>query len=184
MDGFIPPRRLRLLYGRVPSRFSSTAAIVMTGFFLAVFNPTASQGANPAGSIGKGPVGWDSYRRLDLLPALRSGAETRDFSSTDPAQQNGDFNHPLRVTSDGQYVIAEAYGPGEIVSIWSTINGGDVTNDGAITIQLDRPFGVHLDTTIQPLRLSHPPISSKPTDRLETDHRVEEALGESSKRTR
>jgi hypothetical protein len=137
MDGFIPPRRLRLLYGRVSSRFSSTAAIVMTGFFFAGFNPNASQGANPPGSIGKGPVGWDSYRRLDLLPSLRSGAETRDFSSTDPAQQNGDFNHPLRVTSDGQYVIAEAYGPGEIVSIWSTINGGDVTNDGAITIQLD-----------------------------------------------
>jgi hypothetical protein len=109
----------------------------MTGFFFAGFNPIASQGANPPGSIGKGPVGWDSYRRLDLLPSLRSGAETRDFSSTDPAQQNGDFNHPLRVTSDGQYVIAEAYGPGEIVSIWSTINGGDVTNDGAITIQLD-----------------------------------------------
>jgi Protein of unknown function (DUF2961) len=137
MDGFIPPRRFRLLYGRVPSRFSSTAAIAMTGFVLAFSNPTPGEGANPPGSIGKGPVGWESYRRLDLLPSLRSGSESRDFSSTDPAQQNGDFNHPLRVTSGGQYVIAEAYGPGEIVSIWSTINGGDVTNDGAITIQLD-----------------------------------------------
>jgi hypothetical protein len=55
------------------------------------------------------------------LPALRSGTETRDFDSTDPAQTNADFDHPLRVTADGQYVIAEAYGPGEIVSIWSTI---------------------------------------------------------------
>jgi hypothetical protein len=89
------------------------------------------------GSTGKGPVGWDSYRRPDLFPKLRSGTETRDFSSTDPAQANGDFNHPLRVTSDGQYVIAETNGPGEIVSIWSTINGGDVTNDGLITIELD-----------------------------------------------
>jgi D-arabinan exo alpha-(1,3)/(1,5)-arabinofuranosidase (non-reducing end) len=89
------------------------------------------------GSIGKGPIGWDSYRRLDLFPNMRSNTETRDFSSTDPAQANGDFNHPFRVTSNGQYVIAEANGPGEIVSIWSTINGGDVTNDGAITIQLD-----------------------------------------------
>jgi hypothetical protein len=34
-------------------------------------------------------------------------------------------------------VLAEATGPGEIESIWSTINGGDVTNDGAITIELD-----------------------------------------------
>src|SRR5258708_19529584 len=109
----------------------------MTGFVFAFSSPTPGEGANPPGSIGKGPVGWDSYRRLDLLPSLRSGSESRDFSSTDPAQQNGDFNHPLRVTSDGQYVIAEAYGPGEIVSIWFTINGGDVTNDGPITIQLD-----------------------------------------------
>jgi hypothetical protein len=137
MDGSIPPRRLRLLYGRVHSRFASAAAIVMAGFCLTI-NPSFGQGSNPLpGSIGKGPVGWDSYRRLDLLPSLLSGTETRDFDSTDPAQTNGDFNHPLRVTSDGQYVIAEAYGPGEIVSIWSTINGGDVTNDGAITIQLD-----------------------------------------------
>jgi hypothetical protein len=28
-------------------------------------------------------------------------------------------------------------GPGEIESVWSTINGGDVTNDGTITIELD-----------------------------------------------
>ncbi len=46
------------------------------------------------------------------LPALRSCTETRDFDSTDPAQTNADFDHPLRVTADGQYVIAEAYGPG------------------------------------------------------------------------
>jgi hypothetical protein len=92
------------------------------------------------GSIGKGPIGWESYRRLDLLPKLRSGTETRDFSSTDPAQQNIDFDHPLRVTPDGQ-IIAEADGPGEIVSIWSTNDGpkggGDVTFDGLITIELD-----------------------------------------------
>src|SRR5258708_39252229 len=107
MGGFIPPRRFRLLYGRVPSRFSSTAAIAMTGFVFAFSSPTPGEGANPPGSIGEGPVGWGSYRRLGLLPSLRSGSESQDFYSTDPAQQNGDFNHPLRVTSDGQYVIAE-----------------------------------------------------------------------------
>jgi hypothetical protein len=47
MDGLIPPRRLRLLYGRVPSRFSSTAAIVMTaaGSHQLTFTVT---GKNPA----------------------------------------------------------------------------------------------------------------------------------------
>jgi hypothetical protein len=129
MDGSIPPGRLRLLHGRVSSRFFSTAVIALTGFSLAIVNFSAGQPSKTLpGSIGKGPVGWDSYRRLDLLPDLRSRTETRDFDSTDPAQQNADFDHPLRVTSDGQYVIAEAYGPGEIVSIWSTINGGDVTD--------------------------------------------------------
>jgi hypothetical protein len=90
---------------------------------------------------GKGPTGYDAYRHLDQLMQLRGGVESRQLSSTDPAQANGDFNHPLRQTSDGQFVIAEANGPGEIVSIWSTNfsngNGGDVTNDGAITIELD-----------------------------------------------
>ncbi|MBV9875737.1 MAG: DUF2961 domain-containing protein [Verrucomicrobia bacterium] len=138
MDGSIPPRRRRLPYGRVASRFAPTAVIAMTGFCLALANPSAGQPAGTLpGSVGKGPVGWDSYRQLDQLPALRSGTETRDFDSTDPAQTNADFDHPLRVTADGQYVIAEAYGPGEIVSIWSTINGGNVTDDGTITIQLD-----------------------------------------------
>ena len=130
MDGSIPPRRRRLPYGRVASRFGPTAVIAMTGFCLALTHPSAGQPpGNLPGSIGKGPVGWDSYRQLDQLPALRSGTETRDFDSTDPAQTNADFDHPLRVTADGQYVIAEAYGPGEIVSIWSTINGGDVTDE-------------------------------------------------------
>jgi len=111
MDGSIPPRRSRLLYGRVSSRFASTAVIVMTGFCFVLTNPSSGQppGTLP-GSIGKGPVGWDSYRQLNLLPALRSGTETRNFSSEDPALQNADFDHPLRVTADGQYVIAEAYG--------------------------------------------------------------------------
>ncbi|HTD14628.1 MAG TPA: hypothetical protein VK673_05595 [Chthoniobacterales bacterium] len=87
MDGSIPPRRCHLPYGRVSSRFASAAVIAMTGFCLALTNPSAGQppGTLP-GSVGKGPVDWDSYRRLDLLPALRSGTETRDFDSTDPGK--------------------------------------------------------------------------------------------------
>jgi hypothetical protein len=119
------------------SRFFIRRALgALTGLCLLAGGVSIAQTQLP-GSTGKGPVGWDSYRRPDLFPKLRSGTETREFSSTGPAQANGDFNHPLRVTSDGQYVIAEANGAGEIVSIWSTINGGDVTNDGLITIELD-----------------------------------------------
>ena len=126
-----------------PSHFS----LMLLLMILADASPNIAR-CGPS-DIGKGPIGWDSYRRLDLFPQLRSGTQTRDFSSTDPAQANGDFNHPLRVTSDGQYVIAEANGPGEIVSIWSTINGGDVTNDGLITIELDG--NVVLSTNYQAL---------------------------------
>ena len=115
------------------AKLGNTCAALLC--LLAAASPSIAQSSSP--NLGKGPVGWDSYRHLDLFPQLRSGTETRQFSSTDPAQANGDFNHPFRQTSDGQYVIAEASGPGEIVSIWSTINGGDVTNDGVITIQLD-----------------------------------------------
>src|ERR1700737_4446613 len=44
---------------------------------------------------GKGPTGYDAYRHLDQLMQLRGGVESRQLSSTDPAQANGDFNHPL-----------------------------------------------------------------------------------------
>jgi hypothetical protein len=108
---------------------------LVLSLIFAVSSPNIAHCSPP--DIGKGPTGWDIYRQLHRIQELRSGTETRQFSSTDPAQANGDFNHPLRVTSDGEYVLAEATGPGEIESIWSTINGGDVTNDGAITIELD-----------------------------------------------
>ena len=120
-------------FPQLPFRLSYSGLILLlllTGSF-----PKISRSASS--DIGKGPVGWDIYRQLDRVQELRSGTETREFSSTDPAQANGDFNHPLRVTSDGAYVLAETTGPGEIESIWSTINGGDVTNDGKITIELD-----------------------------------------------
>jgi hypothetical protein len=132
MEGSPPPRPYRRSVGfpspenRTPVArrspllvsLSSTCAALLC--LLATASPSIAQSSSPTN--GKGPVGWDSYRRLDLFPQLRSGTETRQFSSTDPAQANGDFNHPFRQTSDGQYVITEANGPGEIVSIWSTIN--------------------------------------------------------------
>ncbi|HZD67277.1 MAG TPA: glycoside hydrolase family 172 protein, partial [Acidimicrobiales bacterium] len=88
-------------------------------------------------SLGKGPVGWDIYRHLDQLPTLPVGVHTAQFASTDPAGQNGDFNHTLGRAPDGSYILARHTGPGEIDAIWTTSNGGDVSQTGNIRITLD-----------------------------------------------
>ena len=85
----------------------------------------------------KGPVGWDNYRHLDQLPNLPIGVQTQQFSSTDPSGQNGDFSHTLGRAPDGSSILARHNGPGEIDGIWTTSNGGDVTQTGNIRIVLD-----------------------------------------------
>lgn len=90
----------------------------------------------PTPLTAKGPVGWDVYRRLDLLPLLPRGVETRQFSSFDRAGRNNDFSHCLQLASDG-CVLAEHRGPGEIDSMWFTRDFGDVSRTGAIKIELD-----------------------------------------------
>jgi hypothetical protein len=94
-------------------------------------------------SNSKGPIGWDVYRRLDELPALTSGVATKQFSSFDRTGGNGDFSHCLTTTSDGKCVIAQHSGAGEVDSIWFTRDGGDTTNTGNITIQLDGKTVLH-----------------------------------------
>ncbi len=135
----VHPARGMAVSLRRPARTFALSALCLLS--AASFLNAQQQSPPTQHNRGKGPTGWDVYRHLDQLMQLRGGVESRQLSSTDPAQANGDFNHPLRQTSDGQYVIAEANGPGEIVSIWSTNfsngNGGDVTNDGAITVELD-----------------------------------------------
>jgi hypothetical protein len=42
---------------------------------------TAAGAQAQADTGGKGPVGWDTYRRLDRLPELTRGVETKQFSS-------------------------------------------------------------------------------------------------------
>lgn len=103
-------------------------------------------GRAPAGSrqavapAGNGAVGWDTYRRLDLLPELASGARARQFSSFGRNGSNNDgFGGTfscLRTNGPG-CVIAEDLGPGEVDSIWFTRDGGDVTATGNITVVLD-----------------------------------------------
>ncbi len=103
---------------------------------------TPAGGGNQAGAAhvavyDKGPIGWDVYRRLDELPTLPIGVQTQQFASTDPAGQNNDEHHTLGRTADGSYILAEHLGPGEIDAIWTTSNGGDVTQTGTMTVVLD-----------------------------------------------
>ncbi|MGH3977657.1 MAG: glycoside hydrolase family 172 protein [Pseudonocardiaceae bacterium] len=89
---------------------------------------------------GKGPVGYEHYRRLDALPGLPVGARTLQFSSHDTTGGNDDgFSGRfscLRVDPDG-CVVAERQGAGELGSIWFTRDAGDVRGTGNIKIELD-----------------------------------------------
>ena len=96
--------------------------------------------APPPAVAAEGPVGWDVYRRLDLLPRIQQGERTLQSSSYDRTGGNNDgFNGTyscLREVAEG-CVIAEHTGPGEIDSIWSTRDFGDVGKTGRIRIDLD-----------------------------------------------
>ncbi|GHJ41748.1 hypothetical protein Sm713_73570 [Streptomyces sp. TS71-3] len=103
--------------------------------------PAAAPAGQPrAAAADKGPVGWDTYRRLDRLPYLSAGTQTRQFSSFDRTGGNGDgFDGTyscLKTTASG-CVLAEDHGAGEISSIWFTRDNGDVTATGTLTIELD-----------------------------------------------
>ncbi|WP_144127294.1 DUF2961 domain-containing protein [Catellatospora sichuanensis] len=87
----------------------------------------------------KGPVGWDLYRRLDLLPHLAAGTRTAQFSSfgRDGSNDDGFSGAYSCLRQSGGCVIAEDRGPGEVQSIWFTRDEGNVTATGWIRIELD-----------------------------------------------
>ncbi len=96
----------------------------------------------PAVAGSKGPVGYDSYRRLDRLPRLISGVQTLQFSNYDRTGGNNDgFTGAFSCLRQGHgqdgCVIAERQGAGELASIWFTRDGGDVSATGDITVELD-----------------------------------------------
>ncbi|MGH3762669.1 DUF2961 domain-containing protein [Actinophytocola sp.] len=116
----------------------SCTALAIAGVLVAVATPTSAEPAATAAS--NGPVGWDTYRRLDLLPDLASGSRTKQFSSFARNGSNDDgfvgTYSCLRTDGPG-CVLAEDRGPGEVSSIWFTRDEGDVTATGNIRVVLD-----------------------------------------------
>lgn len=97
--------------------------------------------AAPVAAAGKGPVGWETYRSLGAMERLRPGEEVKQFSSFDRTGNNDDgFDGTyscLRHEPDGECVIAEARGAGEISSIWFTYAATSIAAIGRITVELD-----------------------------------------------
>jgi hypothetical protein len=114
----------------------SSLALAVTGVLPAAAEPTP----DPAVAAGNRTVGWDTYRRLDLLPDLASGSQTRQFSSFARNGSNDDGfvgrYSCLRANGPG-CVLAEDRGPGELQSIWFTRDNGNVSATGNIRVVLD-----------------------------------------------
>ncbi len=126
---------------RIRSLLGSAVSIVMV---LAVPVGMATAQAPPAKEamavVDKGPVGWDVYRRWDLMAAMRPGSQARQFSSFDRTGGNNDGfdgTYSCLRGSDAGCVIAERSGPGQIESMWFTRDFGSMVNTGRITVELD-----------------------------------------------
>jgi hypothetical protein len=109
------------------------AAVAAFGLAPAAATPNATAAA------GNGPVGWETYRRLDLLPDLAAGAQTKQFSSfaRNGTNEDGFAGTFSCLRTNNGCVIAEDRGPGEINSIWFTRDEGNVGATRNIRIVLD-----------------------------------------------
>src|SRR4051794_9290540 len=114
------------------SRMATDRRILVTALVATAAWPGACIAATPAAT------GWDAYRRLDRLPLLRPGERARLASSYDRRGGNRDGTFACRRRLGGRCVLAEATGPGEIDSIWTTRpRAGDVRRTGTLRIELD-----------------------------------------------
>lgn len=116
------------------SRTAVFVCVALAAFCLVATAPTAT-----AAPPGNGTVGWDTYRRLDLLPDLAGGSQTKQFSSFGRNGTNDDGfvgTYSCLRQSNG-CVLAEDRGPGELQSIWFTRDEGNVSATGNIRIVLD-----------------------------------------------
>ncbi|GAA1976499.1 glycoside hydrolase family 172 protein [Amycolatopsis minnesotensis] len=140
---WIPPaqkRTPRPRRGLVTLTLAALAALTVIAAPSALAAPTDSAVAR-ATPLAKGPVGWDVFRKLDGMERMRPGEQVRQFSSFDRTGGNEDgFNGVYSCLShdpDGQCVIADAHGAGEISSIWFTYAANSVAAIGNIRIELD-----------------------------------------------
>lgn len=116
----------------------ATALLLLVCPSMIAFAATGSSAHGQAAGAGQGSTGYDVYRNLNTdLPTLTQGVQQQEFSSFDRTGGNADFNHVLRTLPGGGTVLAEHNGPGEVNAIWTTSNGGDVTQTGNIHVVLD-----------------------------------------------
>jgi hypothetical protein len=120
---------------------------VFVSLLLGIAGVAAATAAS-AEPVGTAPhptaVGWDTYRRLDLLPYLSTATRTVQVSSFDRSGGDFDISTGNRNGTGGCLapggagcVIAEDDGAGEVDSIWFTRDGGNVTALGTIRVELD-----------------------------------------------
>ncbi len=145
-------RRVRAAVA-VPATAALLAVPALTALASAPPTPAApaARAASTTSTGGKGLTGWDTYRHLDQMTALRTGVQSHQFSSFDRSGGNWEDGfsgkYSCLTTEARGCVIAEATGAGEIGSIWFTRDGGDVTRTGNIIIELDGE--VVLDAPLQ-----------------------------------
>ncbi|MFC4858594.1 DUF2961 domain-containing protein [Actinophytocola glycyrrhizae] len=117
---------------------SRIAVLLCVALVVLGLGPVSGAGAQPR--AGDGTVGWDTYRRLDLLPDLAGGSQTKQFSSFARNGTNDDGfvgRYSCLRTNGPGCVLAEERGAGEIQSIWFTRDEGNVSATGNIRIVLD-----------------------------------------------
>jgi Protein of unknown function (DUF2961) len=95
--------------------------------------------AAPGGAAAdRGPVGWDAFRRVDLLPLLRVGVHARLASSYDRRGGNRDgYRYACRRQVEGRCLLAEHTGAGEVDSMWFARKRGDLRYTGTLRVELD-----------------------------------------------
>jgi hypothetical protein len=129
------PVVVRVLSAMFASLLLQIAGVVVTG-------PAAAEPM--VTDAGVRAVGWDTYRRLDLLPYLSTDTQTLQVSSFDrtggdfdPHTGNNNGSGGCLRPDDAGCVTAEDQGAGEIDSIWFTRDDGNVSAIGTIRIDLD-----------------------------------------------
>src|SRR2546430_4683162 len=121
-------------------RLRSLLGFAVSMVLVAAVPPGAAAAEGAMTGLSKGPVGWDVYRRWDLLASMRPGSQTRQFSSFDRTGGNNDGfdgTYSCLRTSDFGCVIAERSGPGQLESMWFTRDFGSMVKTGRIRIELD-----------------------------------------------